>query len=591
MPRQTHKQSGAWHIASAYLRDYRDEMGDSVVQQLMGSIRARDVASILATVERYASEHPGAIHTKHLSQVKAFFSKNASLSRDDVAEQAAKLTFLRMEERCRCTNARLLRYSANVKRYPNWLIRAVDSMQADIAGLMGPVENYLNEIPNLVRVTSGATADTSRIQSRRDLKLRRKVAVTEGCLPLIDAVLRHFGVEDVKVYICQHNRIEFVPKNFKTKRTIACEPKGNLVCQLTFDAYGKTRLLRWGVDLRHGQASNSAKAKSGSISGEIATVDFESASDCTAARAVELLWPQEWYSLLSRMRSPEFRLGSGDGVSSGTYHKFSSMGNGTTFVIETTIFAAAARALGSRTYAVYGDDVVIERELAPRFMRLCRFLGFHVNTQKTHWLKNDRFRESCGEDYYDGILVTPFYLRNDAELRREVCHNINGLASVAKPGGELAVLLRKAVEYRHLPFVPVNTDTGSGVFISAYEFYARWESRLYVGRVGLRFGDEHVVEVRGLVETAKMKGQGRSWKRLLLWHLEKSRVGTQSLLRGAMSCSTRSVAGEPSTYVSTSRYTTDEVSVRCGWTVLRNVGPTPTHLYWWDEFTQRTSPA
>jgi hypothetical protein len=590
------RQSGAWPVASAYIKDYQSELGFDVFSKLQGAIRARDVGSVIRTVEEFSLKQPGEVHLRLLSQVKGFFSKNTSLVSADGEETAAS-TFFRMEERCALTNARLMRFAAHAERYPLWLQNAIGDMQSDIAALLGPIDVYLNELPQLVRLTSGATVTTSRQQSRRDLKLRRKVTVTPGCAPLLKTLLAHLGLEEgVRLQYVDHNRLEFVPKNWKTKRTIACEATGNLVCQLTYDSFAKSCLKAWRVDLSHGQSTNSAKAKLGSIDGGEATVDFESASDCTAARAVELLWPSDWYQLLMRMRSPWYKLTyrtKDRGVEQvhAPYHKFSSMGNGTTFTIETTIFAAAARAVGSKTFAVYGDDVVIERKLAPRFMRLCKFLGFHINREKTHWLASDGFRESCGEDYYKGVLITPFYLRNDAELRREVCHNINGLVSIARPGGRLARLLVSAAQYRKLPFVPFNSDTGSGIFLSAYEFYARWEERQHAGRIGLRFGDYHQPEFKGLVEVARKGGSGRSYKRLLLWYLEKARGRSCGLLPG--SSELRAIDGYttdgPITYVSTSKWDSDNVLVRVTWKVWDIPGPTPTHLFWWDEFCQLSS--
>jgi hypothetical protein len=68
------------------------------------------------------------------------------------------------------------------------------------------------------------------------------------------------------------------------------------------------------------------------------------------------------------------------------YEKYSSMGNGFTFELESLIFWGLARAVvgNNGTVGVYGDDVVIPSKLAPEFIELCQFCGFRVNAKKTH---------------------------------------------------------------------------------------------------------------------------------------------------------------------------------------------------------------
>jgi hypothetical protein len=60
------------------------------------------------------------------------------------------------------------------------------------------------------------------------------------------------------------------------------------------------------------------------------------------------------------------------------------MGNGYTFTIETLVFAAICKSIGSRQFSVYGDDIIIETELYEPLVEMLSYLGFEVNKEKSH---------------------------------------------------------------------------------------------------------------------------------------------------------------------------------------------------------------
>jgi hypothetical protein len=97
-----------------------------------------------------------------------------------------------------------------------------------------------------------------------------------------------------------------VPKNWKTFRTIACEPDGALPFQLAFDTFAKRRLRARGINLSD-QSRNQLLAKEGSINGSLATIDLSSASDTVAFNTVALLFPTEWFDVLNAFRSTHWR--------------------------------------------------------------------------------------------------------------------------------------------------------------------------------------------------------------------------------------------------------------------------------------------
>lgn len=206
------------------------------------------------------------------------------------------------------------------------------------------------------------------------------------------------------------NKVVTVPKNSKTDRVIAVEPGFNLWFQKGIGAMLRSRLRRVGIDLNT-QENNSALAYEGSLSGELATVDFSSASDSISRYLVQEVIPHTWYSIMDSSRS---KLGVQEG-SLIKWNKFSSMGNGFTFELESLIFYAAAAAVceysgcSSEKVSVFGDDVIIPSECLVLFRQFCTFLGFRVNERKS--FGSGYFRESCGSHFFDGLNCKPIYLK------------------------------------------------------------------------------------------------------------------------------------------------------------------------------------
>lgn len=219
------------------------------------------------------------------------------------------------------------------------------------------------------------------------------------------------------------NRIAFVPKNALTERSIAIEPSMNLYLQLGVDGFIRRRLKRWGVDLDD-QSKNQALALKGSRdwsdNDPHVTLDLSAASDTVSLAVCETLLPPAWFSYLCLIRSPNGEL-DGETIS---YEKISSMGNGYTFALESAIFTAlvygvtrAVRGSFDRAdFAVYGDDIVVRRSLAPLLIKMLNKSGFAINAEKS--FLEGPFRESCGADYFSGEPVRPVFL---SELPSTVC--------------------------------------------------------------------------------------------------------------------------------------------------------------------------
>lgn len=219
-------------------------------------------------------------------------------------------------------------------------------------------------------------------------------------------------------------RITFVDKTSVTKRTIAIEPSCNISMQLAIHRYLSTRLRRVGINIQD-QSKNRSLALEGSLTGAFSTIDLSSASDSVCYELVSLLLPTSWAELLIALRSPV-----------GTYkdqsivlEKFSSMGNGYTFALETILFYAISKLAcekeGLQDHpVVYGDDIVVRSSAYSSTCHLLSSFGFFVNSKKS--FGEGPFRESCGLDAFRGVDVRPVFLRKEnlSLLERFAFHNL-----------------------------------------------------------------------------------------------------------------------------------------------------------------------
>lgn len=201
------------------------------------------------------------------------------------------------------------------------------------------------------------------------------------------------------------NKVAFVPKDCKTDRTIAIEPRWNVFFQKGMGLVLRRALRYSGIDLDD-QSINQGLAKAGSLTGYYATMDLQSASDTVSYELVKLLLPSDWVTVLDSLRSKCYFL-------NGKWHpseKWSSMGNGYTFELESLLFFALAWSVAGDETSVYGDDIVIPSRHYSEVAELLSLCGFKVNQEKS--FSEGPFRESCGGDYYLGDLVTPIYWKD-----------------------------------------------------------------------------------------------------------------------------------------------------------------------------------
>lgn len=153
-------------------------------------------------------------------------------------------------------------------------------------------------------------------------------------------------------------------------------------------------------------------------SGDLVTLDMKDASDRVSLQLVKRLFRNTAIlGPLLAARSSETILPDGRRVK---LAKFAPMGSATCFPIEAMCFFALAVAslvhihkLSYREAAkkvfVYGDDIIVDREVYPVVMRYLPLVGLRFNEAKC--CTSGLFRESCGCDAYNGVDVTPIRLR------------------------------------------------------------------------------------------------------------------------------------------------------------------------------------
>lgn len=335
-------------------------------------------------------------------------------------KRAALDSVYESEQHCKVTNLRLIRD----RNFPKASLyhSVFHTARRLIANVLGELDP--NELLNGCSFGPGVSSSVKGDAVSSYYKALGKLEVTPhldpiGMLvinniqPLPSAYLKADGpvsILSTNMRLVRGNRVTFVPKDAKTDRPIAIEPHINILIQKGLGAIIRSKLLRVGIDLRR-QDYNRSLARSGSISNELMTVDLSSASDNISIELVRELMPPTWFTILNLARS-HYGLIEGKWTK---YEKFSSMGNGFTFELETLLFWALTKSVAiikevSGTISVYGDDIIGPSILYEDLLSVFTYCGFQMNGRKT--FHDSPFRESCGGDYFLGKVVTSFYIKD-----------------------------------------------------------------------------------------------------------------------------------------------------------------------------------
>lgn len=367
------------------------------------------------------------------AQIQALFKKNGDLDLGYDPLRAAVEASIKAELQCQGVN----RYFGQLCPFVG-VVQAISLARRKIKAVLGPVPTLESLQP---RLGPGATTTIKRSEACWENKLGRPLVCSEELSPYLgdflaqtphwasfcaDWVSHSFGTglgagsdcETEASFGCETavvidtGKLIFVAKNAKTHRPICVEPIFNGFWQLGVGDYLKHRLrVHANQDLRN-QERNQLLAREGSVNGSVATIDLSSASDTLAFSVVFDLLPSAWVDLLAKLRT---------GTMSYAGHeyeleKFSSMGNGFTFELETLIFWSLAwactelRGEDTSRVSVYGDDIIVPTGTVDLLLGALTWCGFNVNHEKSFW--DGRFRESCGADWLHGEDVRPIFKKD-----------------------------------------------------------------------------------------------------------------------------------------------------------------------------------
>jgi len=419
-------------------------------------IKYKDLKSLVTHKEIHPNEYSSSQHDLFFRDriaVKLLSKLDARINGLN-PDQEAELTF------AKCENSNFLF---------NESIRAIDCGRASIlpafdtllarvrtrvSSILGEfdIEEWLDSCrfgPGLVAFGPKSTEIT--------VKLGTDLAITQDLVPYAASFFEEFegwwdsvsyaSSSDVDINVVRGGKYTQVPKSAKTNRNIETQPLINGFLQLGLGQVIRRRLQNIGVDL-YDQKKNQSLAKEGSLSGYYATVDLSNASDNVSYGIVKLLLPEKWFHALNLVRTKQIYKGS----TWHPLHRFSSMGNGFTFELETLIFKSLCDVVceNPREVSVYGDDIIIPSHKYDKIVRALNQFGFTVNKEKS--FSNGYFRESCGADFFNGIPVRPYYIKELPNNDSEIIQLANGVARVAhRLGGfyHFDAKLRRAVSFCH----------------------------------------------------------------------------------------------------------------------------------------------
>lgn len=418
--------------------------------------RARHIVSVFRDDPRRAKALAGEVPVTEFgdayqcylwNQFKALLLKSSAGGSTLARRQdAAWAAFEAAERRCAITNKRLRYYWSRPER-ENPLYRVILSRARQlISNVLGEfTPRTLEQLIHLSRPGSGGAIGTRNRDAvapafkygHTDLCITKEALpygrmLVEGSLAWTECsgTLQEDGTWNLAYRLVGANRVSMVPKDATTERTIAVEPHLNMCLQLGVHEWIASRLRGFGVDIRSQRRNQELAARASddwTHFDPLVTLDLSAASDSVSEALVERLLPTVWREYLDELRCKHYTVKG----ATCRYQKWSSMGNGYTFVLETLIFWALSKACLSFTtsedrVAVYGDDIIVPRGCAALLIEVLKYCGFIVNTDKSFCF--GPFRESCGEDFFSGTRVVPTYLRGIKALRlTDIYRLVNGL--------------------------------------------------------------------------------------------------------------------------------------------------------------------
>jgi len=281
-------------------------------------------------------------------------------------------------------------------------------------------------------------------------------------------------------------KMSCVPKTTKAPRLIAAEPTALQWCQQVIRDYMYRRTndtcLRKFIRFDD-QTKNGSLALEASSSLSHWTIDLSSASDRISCWHVERVFRRSPH-LLSALCATRAQSVRQDITRKHPrivpLRKFSTMGNATTFPVQSLFFLAVClgaiswkrgipvaklvRQASEREVRIFGDDLIVPADCAQIVVDVLHTFRLKVNTAKTFGGSN--FRESCGVDAFQGHEVTAANVLDMPERSRPgsivSCVDVHNNL-LQKGWDRTATMIRQTVERLGFNTIPV-VAVGSGRF-------------------------------------------------------------------------------------------------------------------------------
>jgi len=341
---------------------------------------------------------------------------------------------MRIEAKNKSTNLALSRLASQ----PSWYAEFPNNSVYLLVKVRNILRSLLDSKNSLVdfqaKFGPGSTADgnstiSEKLSAVADVYLAVRVFFPNSYMPLWFRVSPKLQIFFIANYTMIHfyrlfgERIPsqgtIVPKTAVKGRFIASEPTvlGYLsmaVADYIDMSVGRRRLQ--GISFVS-QKRNQEFAKLASTSQYFCTVDLSSASDLISKRLFVELFPPFLHDIINLLMT--------DSIAFNGYiirkQRLASMGNGITFRVLALVcyccsLASVMDTLGCSLFeadsyvSIFGDDICLPSQSYGRLTEYLTLMGLVVNNEKS--FVKTRFAESCGHHYYDGLLVTPSYLRS-----------------------------------------------------------------------------------------------------------------------------------------------------------------------------------
>lgn len=280
----------------------------------------------------------------------------------------------------------------------------------------------------------------------------------------------------------------FVPKSYKTFRTISMEPATLQYLQQSVwkeidRVVGCSYFLRSRIGF-HDQTRNQRLAKVGSFVRNYATIDMSSASDSVSYDLVKRVFNgTKLLRFIVATRSKQTLFPDGTGMQ---LRKFAPMGSSLCFPLMTIIFASVCQIVTLEhgvpgDYSCFGDDLIVPTQCVGSLIALLGKLGFTTNVEKSYFRDQCWFRESCGAEYCNGYDVTPIRIsRKYAKEQRT--ERITALVSLANSAYDRGFHILRSFLLGRIwalePRVMFGPDALKSVEYSNFHLKSRWNRAL-----------------------------------------------------------------------------------------------------------------